>query len=178
MHKGPVCASALALLVLALVAACGTASVGAGDGGAPDAAERGCSSSSFPTDGTACTERGLVCPGPATPCAFNPLCPSCAKTEATCGEDGRWRVVTTSPSCPDLCPSIFPKSGDPCTTPDVTCGRPMPPCASVCECSNLIATCRGGAWEVVDQYSPPDSCFVDGGSDGGRDASPRDATGD
>ncbi|MFO0642046.1 MAG: hypothetical protein U0183_22670 [Polyangiaceae bacterium] len=139
------------------------------DGGG-DAGPRGCPTVFGPND-PPCDQPGLVCPGPASPCQPNTCCPD---SIMTCGSDGRWVVSTRPGVCPDFCPSVFPKTGERCEIPELSCPEPARPCASPCECSWLVATCRNGAWEVADVYVPPPSCRADGGGD----ASSADAGGD
>lgn len=175
MRKPHVSMSASVLLGLAFAAACSTtdSTAGSSDGGA-DAGGSACSLSSLPREGDPCSPPGLECPGQGAPCAFNPQCPVCATIKPICGDDGRWRIVSTTPSCPNLCPSVFPKAGEPCDTRGLECAEPARPCESPCECPRLVATCRNDVWNVVDTSTPPPACFADAGdaspTDGGSDA--------
>jgi hypothetical protein len=161
-------------IAIAFVAAGGCGSSGSdapsGDGGAGDAGPRGCPTTFGPND-PPCDQPGLVCPGAPFPCPPFSCCP---ESIITCGDDGRWRSGMRERTCPNLCPSVFPKAGERCEIPELSCPEPARPCASPCECPRLVATCRNGAWDVADVYVPPPSCRADGGGD----ASSADASGD
>lgn len=175
MRKTHVSSLAFVLLVLAFAAACSTTDTTSGSGDGGDAGGSACSLSSFPREGDPCSPPGLECPGQGAPCAYNPQCPVCATIKPICGDDGRWRIVTTTPACPNPCPSVFPKAGERCDVRGLECAEPARSCASPWECPRLVATCRNDVWNVVDTYTPPPACFADAGSDatppdGGSDA--------